>query len=269
MRWISFNKVYKQAQKTLITQPQFDAKYVRRPRLKDYLPASTLKLEPKNRNTSRSDSSSSNLSSANEASMPKKTTASESKPETTAAVVPPPSTTPVASEAQNGDQSEANNTVDETTDQTMNMVSECESISENSECLNSVGADVKQPENGAATEAVEVTKNQLLTNVNSYEKQGNQSPATQIDGLSLDSADEVANKNGVKNSNNKRSISPTPPTDPSQKMPINKKPKEVPEEELLDTLPSNMQSLSAARNPAPPLSVVKNSIRVNIGANKK
>lgn len=257
--------IYKQAQKTLITQPQFDAKYVRRPRLKDYLPASTLKLEPKNRNTCRSDSSSSNLSSANEASMPKKTT-SESKSEATQA---PSAPTSEAIQTTNGDQSEANNTADESTDQTNNMVSECESISEISEA-----ADAKPVENGATEVIGEGSKNQLLSNVNSYEKLGSHSPATQIDMLSLDSADEVAN-NGVKTSNNKRSISPTPPTDPSQKMPISKKPKESSNgntkkvEELLDTLPSNMQSLSSARNPAPPLSVVKNSIRVNIGANKK
>lgn len=40
------------------------------------------------------------------------------------------------------------------------------------------------------------------------------------------------------------------------------------EEELLDTLPtvsSNLQSLSNARLSTPPLAVVKNSIRVNIG----
>jgi hypothetical protein len=54
------------------------------------------------------------------------------------------------------------------------------------------------------------------------------------------------------------------------------------EEELLDTLPttlssssslstssSNIQTLNSSRLSAPPLSVVKNSIRVNIGCNKK
>ena len=40
-------KVYKQAQKVTISQPQLEAKYVRRARLKDFLPAGILKLDLK------------------------------------------------------------------------------------------------------------------------------------------------------------------------------------------------------------------------------
>ncbi len=39
--------IYKQAKKVLINYPQFDAKYVKRARLRDYLPQSVLKLELK------------------------------------------------------------------------------------------------------------------------------------------------------------------------------------------------------------------------------
>ena len=68
-------------------------------------------------------------------------------------------------------------------------------------------------------------KNQQVTNVNNYEKNKSQSPSSQIDSLTLDSADESSNSLRF-NCNNKRSISPTPPSDLSQKLPNSKKPKE-------------------------------------------
>jgi len=68
-------------------------------------------------------------------------------------------------------------------------------------------------------------KNQLVSNVNSYDKLGSHSPASQIGQLTLESGDEMIGVNRV-NLNNKRSISPTPPIDICQQMPINKKSKE-------------------------------------------
>jgi hypothetical protein len=136
---------------------------------------------------------------------------------------------PTTSDAQEttNEQSEANLTADETADLTNIMVSECESISETSECQSKATADTESKLTESETTEVvsEGTKNQLLSNLNNYEKLSSHSPATQIDLLSLDSADEVSNV-AVRNVNNKRSISPTPPTDPSQKMPVNKKPRE-------------------------------------------
>lgn len=53
------NLVYKQAQKVGITNPAIEAKYVKRTKLKEYLPANILKLESNKNRNSRSESQSS------------------------------------------------------------------------------------------------------------------------------------------------------------------------------------------------------------------
>ena len=45
--FLSSLEVYKQAMKNLINTPELDAKYVKKNKLKEYLPQSVLKLEPK------------------------------------------------------------------------------------------------------------------------------------------------------------------------------------------------------------------------------
>ena len=88
--------------------------------------------------------------------------------------------------------------------------------------------------------------------------------------FSLDESSEE-----LRRPSNKRSCSPNS-SDLANRAPL-KKAKETKtqtstEEELLETLPpssANLQSNPSSRLITPPLSVVKNSIKVNIGCNKK
>lgn len=114
----------------------------------------------------------------------------------------------------------------------MNNITNSESVcaeSELSSCetreIKNGGTDNEEKKGESDSDVCDNVKHQLVTGVNAYEKLGSNSPASQIDQLTLDSADEISGVNRV-NLNNKRSISPTPPLDPSQKMPNCKKPKE-------------------------------------------
>lgn len=75
-----FGLVCKQAKKVSINHPMFDAKYVKRARLKDYLPQSILKLDLKSSKSSKSDltTSSSNLSEISSAESTKSTSSNGS-----------------------------------------------------------------------------------------------------------------------------------------------------------------------------------------------
>ena len=219
--------VYKQAQKIGITQPHFDAKYVKRPRLKDYLPANILKLEHKNRNSSRSDSSSSNVASGNEASSNKLTSKSD------APQVVSEATLKQSASAINliGEQAEIKTTLlrNESIDSYINNVScinekECiSSSSDSNDAFASTTGAQKRDDTvifGLDQEnPTETLKNQLISNVNSYDKAtAVASPATQIDRLSLEPNDDISNRINL---NNKRSVSPTQ-CDLSLKMPHKK-----------------------------------------------
>lgn len=95
----------------------------------------------------------------------------------------------------------------------------------NSSKVDSIEKKADQVFNQELEPSNETLRNQHVTNVNNYEKNISQSPSSQIDSLTLDSADDTSNSMRF-NSNNKRSISPTPPNELSQKLPNSKKPKE-------------------------------------------
>jgi len=107
---------------------------------------------------------------------------------------------------------------------------------------------------------IDTPKNTLIANSNL------------LDDLNLNSPNSTTNGNNT-NLSNKRSLSPN--TLNAHQVPVKKPHKEVnlidqsspqQNEELLDTLPLPNSNLRVNQ---PSLSVVKNSIRVNIGCNKK
>jgi hypothetical protein len=115
------------------------------------------------------------------------------------------------------------------------------------------------------TYQTDLPKNTIIANSNLLDDLNLNSPNASANGIN-----SILNHN---NSNNKRSLSPN--TLNAHQVPIKKPHKEMnmidqsplqQNEELLDTLPLSNSNMRVNQ---PSLSVVKNSIRVNIGCNKK
>ncbi|CAF0822558.1 unnamed protein product [Brachionus calyciflorus] len=240
--------IYKQANKVMIACPQFDAKYVKRTRLKDYLPSNILKLEPKSSKTSRVDLNRNGSENSTNGILDQKPNGYQK---------------PLNENHENQEENQTTLLRNESKDTLLlnrGYLSPSSDSSDSVFTFNQTGHEIQ------TISRQNSTNNVIIQNESSNKPE-----------FFLES-----NTNGtVINQNNKRSLSPTSDLNRS------KKAKEMnyssstqalqdhfkEQEQLLDSLPgphSLANSISASKlvNP-PPLSVVKNSIRVNIGCNKK
>jgi len=261
--------IYKQATKVGISHPQFDAKYVKRTKLKEYLPLSTLKLEPKISRNSRSESSSALVNDSLNPSQPTKKetsktlTSAEAHSQSTADLNTILNNQQAAMSVKNDNTKETTNSINK------GYLSPCSDSNDSLFTFNGQvkSSDIQMDQQASKTESDSDTS-----------KPSDSTMSSQLEAASSDSGKSDETEIHSKSTSIKRSHSPGPTVeqlpfkkvkdDTEEMNTFNDQSPPVEEEEILDTLPpttSNIQSLSNARLSTPPLAVVKNSIRVNIG----
>ena len=285
-------QVFKQAMKTFINTPDLDAKYVKKNKLKEYLDQSILRLEPREPKMNR-------VKQTGEFSfivvqsfkiqfyLKKKSSRSESSSSLAA--------NKINSENDQSKSSSANLTAQTTKTSngsalnTKEYLSPCSDSSDSSSVFAFNGANVTK--NGH-TPQDKLATNASLNNQSSNESESNsliennrkklktesstitndkQEAINQINNSNLVedfNINSTINNNGASLNPNKRSLSPnTNHVSIKKYKEMNLKEHSSPQdEELLDTLPLPDSGLRVNQ---PSLSVVKSSIRVNIGCNKK
>jgi hypothetical protein len=270
--------VYKQAVKVNIQCPQFDAKYVKRTKLKDYLPQSILKLELKTVKRNESSSTMLNAANGNANSMSNSTSSSNLANQVTLmrnesnnsfvysaqrSIMSPSSDSSDSvftynNKQQPQQQVQPNQPLTNTDTTTTNNTSE-------------LNESTSVPESAAnSNKNSEINEDELnANNKRAYSPTTHEHLQTQIKKQkeSLSTSESIAlnkstSSNGVAETNG---VELTMAVD--NQATTNSTSNGLVEEELLDSLPMPQSSNRLINSN--PISIVKNSIRVNIGCNKK